>query len=394
MTESEPTPSNAVLTGFGTTVFEAISRRAVERHALNLGQGFPDDGGPPDVVDAAAQALQKASNQYPPMMGLPALRRAVADHAARFYGLTVDWQSEVMVTCGATEGLAACFLGLLNPGDEVVLFEPMYDSYRPMIRLAGATSRCVTLTPPDWRVTADALAAVLSPHTKLIVLNSPLNPVAKLFDDDELHLIADAISARNCLVVCDEVYEHIVFDGRRHRPLMTLPGMRTRCLRLGSAGKTFSLTGWKVGYVTAAADVLAPVVKAHQFLTFTTAPNLQAAVAHGLAKDDDYFAGLAQHLQAKRDRFCAGLAAAKLQPLPVQGTYFVVADVAAHLREGEDDAAFCHRLIDDARVAAIPVSAFYASDAAPRSLIRFCFAKRDDVLDAAADRLHAYLARA
>ncbi|TWB45304.1 aminotransferase [Nitrospirillum pindoramense] len=385
---------NAILSGYGTTIFEAMSRLAATHNAINLGQGFPDDRGAEDVLQVAARALLEGNNQYPPMMGLPVLRQAVATHAARFYGLEVDWEREVMVTSGATEALAACLFGLIEPGDEVVLFQPLYDSYVPIIRRAGGIPRFVRLQPPGWTVDPADLAAAFSPRTKLVVLNNPLNPAAKVWSADELQLLADQVIAHDCLAVCDEVYEHLVFDGRRHLPLMALPGMRERTLRIGSAGKTFSLTGWKVGYVTAAPGLLQPVSKAHQYLTFTTPPNLQAAVAYGLAKDDAYFGLLAAALEAKRDRLSAGLASSGLPVLPSQGTYFVVADISGvgGRRATEDDAAFCRRLTTDAGVAAIPVSAFYEQDA-PTHLIRFCFSKQDAILDSAVIRLKEFFGR-
>lgn len=376
---------NAVLSGYGTTIFETMSRLAEEHGAINLGQGFPDDRGPEDVLQAAATALLEGSNQYPSMMGTPALRQALAAHAARFYGLAVDWRTETMVTSGATEALTACLLGLIRPGDEVVLFQPMYDSYLPIVRLAGGVPRFVNLAPPGWTFSEADLAAAFSERTKLVLINDPLNPVAKVFSRGELELIAAYVQHFDAYAVCDEVYEHLVYDGRPHIPLITLPGMRERCLKIGSAGKTFSLTGWKVGYVTAAPALLQPVAKAHQFLTFTTPPNLQAAVAYGLGKDDAYFTALAAGLQAKRDRLSAGLRAAGLDVLPSAGTYFVTADVASTGFDG-DDVAFCRWLTVEAGVVAIPVSAFFA-EGGPRTCVRFCFSKSDEVLDAAVERL-------
>jgi aspartate/methionine/tyrosine aminotransferase len=382
--------ANPVYAGLGTTVFETMSRLAAERGAVNLGQGFPDDPGPADVRAKAAEAVVEGWNQYPPMPGLPELRRAVAAHDRRFHGLEFDWQSQVLVTSGATEALAACLLALIAPGDEVVLFEPLYDAYLPLVRRAGGVPRLVALEPPDWRLEPAALTAALGPRTRLVLLNDPLNPAAKVFDAAELALVAEALEVCDAVAVCDEVYEHLVFDGRRHLPLMALPGMAGRCLKIGSAGKTFSLTGWKVGYVTGAAELVAPVAKAHQFLTFTTPPNLQAAVAYGLGKDDGYFAGLAADMQARRDRFVRGLEALGLTVLPCRGTYFVNVEVAG--LGFEDDETACRALIEHAGVAAIPLSAFYA-ETPHRSLIRFCFAKSDAVLDEAALRLGRFLGR-
>lgn len=376
---------NALLSSYGTTIFEVMSRLSDEHGAINLGQGFPDDRGPADVLQTAADALLTGWNQYPPMMGAPDLRQALAAHAGRFYGLDVDWKTETMVTSGATEALTACLLGLINPGDEVVLFQPMYDSYLPIVRLAGGVPRFVSLKAPDWGFSRADLEAAFSPRTKLVLINDPLNPAAKVFDRAELELIAEFVQRHDALAVCDEVYEHIVFDGRRHIPLMSLPGMRDRCLKIGSAGKTFSLTGWKVGYVTAAPHLLQPVAKAHQFLTFTTPPNLQAAVAFGLGKEEGYFTGLAAGLQAKRDRLSAGLASVGFDVLPSAGTYFVAADISRFGFDG-DDQAFCRWLVAEAKVAAIPVSAFFVENA-PTNVVRFCFSKKDEVLDTAVDRL-------
>jgi len=383
--EASVKSGNAILSGYGTTIFEVMSRLSEEHGAINLGQGFPDDRGPPDVLEVASKALLTGWNQYPSMMGTPDLRQALAAHAKRFYDLDVDWKTETMVTSGATEALTACLLGLINPGDEVVLFQPMYDSYLPIVRLAGGVPRFVSLKAPDWSFTRADLEAAFSARTKLVLINDPLNPAAKVFTRPELDLIAEFMLRFDTLAVCDEVYEHLVFDGRAHIPLMTLPGLRDRCLKIGSAGKTFSLTGWKVGYVTAAPHLLQPVAKAHQFLTFTTPPNLQAAVAHGLGKEDAYFNGLAGGLQAKRDRLAEGLASVGFDVLPSAGTYFVVADVARFGFEG-DDQDFCRRLTVEAGVTAIPVSAFFVENA-PTQCVRFCFSKRDEVLDAAIERL-------
>ena len=299
---------NSLLAATGTTIFTVMSALAVQHGSINLGQGFPDTDGPADVLKAAADALMDGRNQYPPMTGVPELRQAVAAANARFYGLEVDPASEVVVTSGATEAITACLMAVVDPGDEVVLIEPLYDTYAPVVRLLGATPRFVRLAPPNWELPRAELAAAFGPKTKAILLNTPMNPTGKVFTAAELAFIADLLVRHDAYAVCDEVYEHLTFDGWRHIPLMTLPGLRDRVMRIGSAGKTFSLTGWKVGYVTAAAALATVVAKAHQNLTFTTAPNLQRAVAVGLAKDDAYFANLGVALQAKRDRLAAGLA--------------------------------------------------------------------------------------
>lgn len=382
-------PANSVLSGLGTTVFEVMSRLAAEHKSINLGQGFPDDSGPRDVLEKASEAVLTGWNQYPPMLGLPELRQAVAEHEKRFYNLDVDWRSEVMVTSGATEALAACLLGLIEPGDEVVLFQPLYDAYAPMVRRAGGIPRYVTLGPPHWAVTREMLADAFSDKTKAVLLNNPLNPAAKVFSHEELSLIAEAVRDSDAIAICDEVYEHIVFDAAEHIPLITLPGMRERCLKIGSAGKTFSLTGWKVGYITAHADLLGPVSKAHQFLVFTTPPNLQSAVAYGLGKDKAYFGALAAGMQAKRDRLTRGLESLGLSVLPCGGTYFVNIDLTGTPWDGQDE-AFCKHITERAGVTAIPVSAFY-QEAALTNVVRFCFSKQDAILDQAVDRLKSHL---
>lgn len=381
-------PANPILASYGTTVFTVMSALAAEHGAINLGQGFPDADGPEDIRRAAAEALLAGPNQYPPMLGLPALRQAVAENNRRFYGIDIDWRDSVMVTSGATEALADCLFALIEPGDEVVLIEPLYDSYLPIVRLAGGVARIVRLEAPDWSLPKEALRAAFSERTKLVLLNSPHNPTGKVFAADELAFLASLIEAHDAYAVCDEVYEHLVFDGRPHIPLMTLPGMAERCLRIGSAGKTFSMTGWKVGYVTAPPPLLAAAAKAHQFITFTTPPALQAAVASGLAKDDGYFAALSRDLQAKRDRLGDGLAEIGFGLLATEGTYFLTADVRP-LGFNGDDEAFCRHITIEAGVTAVPVGAFYR-DAPPRSFVRFCFCKSDAVLDEAVLRLRRH----
>jgi len=320
------------------------------------------------------------------MPGVPELRQAVAAHDARFYGLTVDPMAEVVVTCGATEAIAACLMAVLDPGDEIVVIEPLYDTYLPVIRLLGAVPRLVRLTPPGWELPRAELEAAFGPRTKAMLFNTPMNPTGKVFTAAELGFIADLLARHDCYAVCDEVYEHLTFDGWRHIPLMTLPGMFERSMRIGSAGKTFSLTGWKVGYVTAPARLAALVAKAHQNLTFATPPNLQRAVAVGLAKDDAYFAALGPALAAKRDRLGAGLAAIGFGVLPVHGSYFITADFAP-LGFAGDDVAFCRHITEAAGVTAIPVTAFYDGPDPPTHYARFAFCKQDAVLDEAVARL-------
>lgn len=375
---------NPIFADLPTTVFEVMSALARETGAVNLGQGFPDDPGPADVRAKAAEAVVEGWNQYPPMMGLPELRGAIARHYARWQGLDLDPDTEIMVTSGATEALAGALMALIEPGDEVVLFEPMYDAYLPLVRRAGGVPRFVTLTPPHFRLTEEALAAAFSPRTKVVLLNNPLNPSATVFPDEDLALLAGFCERFDAVALCDEVWEHVVFDGRRHRPLMAFPGMRERTVKIGSAGKIFSLTGWKVGFVMAAPRLMRGLAKAHQFLTFTTPPNLQAAVAYGLGKEDSYYEGMRADFARARDRLADGLTGLGFRVLPSAGTYFLNLDIAP-LGES-DDVAFCERLVREHGVAAIPVSAFYAHRPV-RTIVRFCFAKRDDTLDRALERL-------
>ncbi|MCA1243974.1 aminotransferase [Stappia stellulata] len=383
-------PTNPVFTGLPTTIFETMSRLAIAHGAINLGQGFPDVDGPEDVRRMAADALMLGPNQYPPMLGLPELRQAVAASNKRFYGLDVDWQTEVMVTSGATEALADTLLALLEPGDEVILVEPLYDCYLPLVKRAGGIPVRLRVTPPDWRLNLRALEDAFTENTKAILINNPMNPAGKVFSVEELEAIARLCLEHGVYAICDEVYEHLLFDGRRHLPLMAIEGMRERTVRIGSAGKTLSLTGWKVGYITAAPKLLEPIAKAHQFVTFTTPPNLQRAVAYGLGKDDSYFTGLCDEMQAKRDRIASGLAALGFGVLPCEGTYFATCDISPLGIEG-NDAEICRLMVEEAGVAAVPVSAFYVADA-PTNFIRFCFCKQDAVIDAALERLGAWIA--
>jgi aspartate/methionine/tyrosine aminotransferase len=377
-------PFDPTFSSLPTTIFEVMSSLARELDAVNLGQGFPDDPGPEDVRAKAADAVLNGYNQYPSMMGLPETREAVAKHYAHHQGLTLDAPSEVMVVSGATEALAACILSLVAPGDEVVLIQPMYDAYLPLVQRAGGTAKFVTLRPPHWRFSEEDLAAVFSDRTKLVVLNNPLNPTGSVCPREDLEMLARYCVRHDVIAVCDEVWEHVVFDNQVHVPLMGIEGMRERCVKIGSAGKIFSLTGWKVGFVMAAPHLMRVIAKAHQFLTFTTPPNLQVAVAHGLMKDDAYFKEMRQGFQAGRDYLCAGLRQLGFPVIPAQGTYFVNIDIAP-LGES-DDAAFCQRLVREVGVAAIPVSAFYAENHV-RNVVRLCFAKKTSTLDSALERL-------
>ena len=370
-----------------TTIFEVMSGLARETGAINLGQGFPDEPGPESVRRRAAEEAVNGYNQYPPMRGLPDLRRAAADHYRRFQGLDLDWQTEVTVTSGATEALAAAFLSLISPGDEVVLFQPLYDAYTPMVRRAGGVPRLARLEPPHWRITRGMLETAFTPKTRMMVLNNPVNPAAVIFPDEDLALLAEFCVAHDAIAVCDEVWEQIAFDERVFRPLMSFPGMRERTVKIGSAGKMFALTGWKVGFLCAAPDLTKGLAGAHQFLTFTTPPPLQAAVAWGLDNCADWFAAMPGRLQRSRDRLAAGLTREGFKVLPAAGTYFLNVDLAASGIAG-DDRAFCLRAVKEHGVAAIPVSAFYEQDA-PTHIIRLCFAKQDETLDLGIERLAA-----
>ena len=377
---------NPIFAELPTTIFEEISGKARAVGAVNLGQGFPEAPGPEDVRAKAADALLHGYNQYPPMAGLPELRAAVAEHYRRFQGL--EFQPEqVLVTSGATEAIAASILALIQPGDEVVLIQPFYDAYPPLVRQAGGVIRFVSLKPPEWRLTEEALAAAFGPKTRLVIFNNPMNPAARVFDAAECELLAAFCRRFDVTAVCDEVWEHVIFDGRAHIPLIGLPGMAERTVKIGSAGKMFSLTGWKVGFVCAAPRLLAAIAKAHQFLTFTTPPNLQAAVAYGLGKDAAYFAGMRAEYQHGRDRLAAALVDGGWAVLPSEGAYFLCVDLDAS-GVAADDLTFCRRAVTEAGVGAIPVSVFYA-EAPVTNVVRLCFAKSDATLDAGAERLNA-----
>ena len=373
-----------------TTIFEHMSARARDTGAINLGQGFPEGPGPRIVLEAAADALLTRSSQYPPMAGLPELRAAVANHYTRHQGLDLTLQ-EVIVTSGATEAIAASLLALVKPGDEVLMLAPLYDAYLPLVERVGGVAKVVTLTPPDWRVTREALSAAITPRTRILLMNNPVNPTGIVLRDPELALLADLCVAHDLIAICDEVWEQTVYDGIPHRPLIAFPGMRDRTVKIGSAGKIFSVTGWKVGWMCAAPPIATLLARAHQFLTFTTPPGLQWAVAEGLAYPDAWFSDQRATYQASRDRLEAGLTAAGYVVQPSGATWFLSIDLPAS-RIDLDDVTFCNRIIDEAGVAAIPISAFYP-DASITHLVRLCFSKSDDTLDQAIDRLAAFRAR-
>jgi aspartate/methionine/tyrosine aminotransferase len=379
--------SNPVFSALGTTIFTHMSALAVQHGAVNLGQGFPDEDGPKAIREAASRALIEGPNQYPPMRGRIELRNALAGHAKRFYGFDLDPETDIVVTSGATEALTASIMAMVGEGGEVVLIEPSYDSYRPIVEAMGARVRTVTLAAPDWRLTEEALRAAFTPKTRAILVNSPLNPIGRVFDRAELDALARVLAESDAVAICDEVYEHLVFDGRAHVPLAALPGMGERCLRVGSAGKMFSLTGWKVGWVSGPAALMRVVANAHQFITFTTSPALQLGIAHGLEHEMEFTLELTRALQANRDVLRTAISALGFKPLACEGSYFLTADIGGLTNEG--DVAFCERLVREAGVALIPLSVFFA-DGKPASLVRFAFCKKRTVIEEAVARLEKF----
>lgn len=374
---------NPLYEQMGTTIFESMSARARASGAINLGQGFSDDAGPAVVLHAAADALLNKSNQYPPMPGLPELRQSVANHYARHQGLDLQAE-EVIITSGATEALAAALLALITDGDEVICFPPLYDAYAPLIRRAGGVPKFVRLQPPEWRIEAAALEAARTDRTRLVLLNNPHNPAATMASVEELATVAAFCTAHNLYAICDEVWEHVTFDDARHLPLIAFERMRERTVKIGSAGKIFALTGFKVGWICAAPPLARVIGKAHQFLTFTTPPNLQWAVAEGLDTQDQWVQDARHRFQAGRDQLRNGLVKSGLAALPSAATYFLSVDlVASGIAMG--DIQFCDHLLDHG-VAAIPVSAFYPEDPVT-SVVRFCFVKQTATLDEAIARI-------
>ena len=362
-----------------TSVFERMSLAATKHGAVNLGQGFPDFGWPDAILDAAARALTEGSNQYAPSRGLPVLRQAVADHYARHHGVDTGADG-ICVTSGATEALAAAILATVSPGDEVIVMTPAYDAYAPLVRRAGGVVGEVALQPPGWRIEREALAAAVTSKTKAIVFNNPHNPTGRLFDAAELEAVASVAREHDLIVLSDEVWEHLLMDGQDFVPIAALPGMAERTLKCGSAGKIFSLTGWKIGWVAAASELATLAARAHQFLTFASAPNLQAAVAFGLNEGDDWLVPMRQRFARARDRMSEGLEAAGYAVLPSAATYFLIVDLAAS-GISIDDEAFAKLAVEQAGVAVVPLSAF-ADDGQPKHLVRLCFAKRDETIDA------------
>ena len=375
----------ARLHGLGTTIFAEMSALAVTTGSVNLGQGFPDTDGPDSLLDDAVAAIRSGHNQYPPGVGIQALRAAIAEHQQRWYGLSYDPDTEVLVTTGATEAIAAAMLALVEPGDEVVALEPFYDSYQATVAMAGGRLIPVTLRPPDFALDVDALRAAVNARTKVILLNSPHNPSGAVLSAAELAAVATIAVERDLVVVTDEVYEHLTFDGVMHIPIATLPGMRQRTLSIGSAGKTFSVTGWKIGWTCGPSELVTAVRTAKQFLTYVSGAPFQPAVAAALALPDAYFATVAADLQARRDLLCNGLRTLGFEVHVPVGTYFATTDIRS--LGYEDGVEFCRDLPRRARVVAIPHQVFYADPARGRHLVRWAFCKQPDVLEDALQRL-------
>jgi len=370
---------NPIYEQMQTSVFERMSALAAKHGAVNLGQGFPDFGWPDEILQAAARAVTEGSNQYAPSRGLPQLREAIAAHYGRHFGQQLS-ADHICVTSGATEALGAMILATVSPGDEVIIFTPAYDSYAPMIRRAGGTVREIALRPPEWRIDRDSLEAAIGPKTRAILFNNPQNPTGRLYDGAELQTIADAAIQHDLIVISDEVWEHIVLDGQRFIPLATLPGMVDRTLKVGSAGKIFSLTGWKVGWIASAPALASVAARAHQFLTFSTAPNLQAAVAFGMDDGDSWLEPMRQRFARARDRMVDGLKGAGYATLDAASTYFLCVDLKQSGLD-LDDEAFASAAVEQAGVAVVPVSAF-AEQNPSTHIVRLCFGKRDETIDA------------
>ncbi|HEY2069451.1 MAG TPA: aminotransferase [Rhizomicrobium sp.] len=381
-----PNP-NPIFANLPTTIFTVMSALATEHGAINLGQGFPDEDGPLAIRDVAAKALVEGPNQYPPTRGRIELRKAIAGHAKRFYGFDFNPETQVVVTSGGTEALTASIMGLVGEGGEVVLIEPAYDSYRPIAEAMGAKVRSVVLQQPHWELTEKALAAAITPNTRAVLLNTPLNPVGRVFTREELEALARVVAKTDAAVICDEVYEHLVFDGSQHIPFMSLPGMAERTVRVGSAGKMFSLTGWKIGWVTGPAKLVDAIAKAHQFITFTTPPALQLGIAHALEHEMDFTLRLTHTLQANRDVLENALATMGFLLQPCEGTYFLTAAIEDITKE--PDTVFCERLVREAGVALIPLSVFFTGGK-PDNLVRFAFCKKRSVIAEAVERLRTY----
>jgi len=379
--------SSSRISGLGTTIFAEMSALAVRTGAVNLGQGFPDTDGPTAIIDAAADAMRQGHNQYAPGIGIPVLRQAIAAHQSRWYGLEIDPDTEVAVTTGATEAIAAALLGLVDPGDEIIVLEPYYDSYIACIQMAGGVRSPVTLRAPDFRLPIDELRAAVTPQTTAILLNSPHNPTGMVLNTEELRAIATLAIEHDLTVISDEVYEHLTFDGLAHTPISTLPGMAERTLTISSSGKSFSLTGWKIGWATGPAELVRAMMTAKQFMTYTSGAPFQPAIAQALGSGSDYFDAFIHGMRDQRDLLCAGLSDIGFDVFVPEGTYFVTTDIRP--LGFHDGVEFCRMLPERAGVVAIPHEVFYDDKAAGRPLVRWAFCKRQEVLAEALDRLHA-----
>jgi N-succinyldiaminopimelate aminotransferase len=376
--------------GFGTTIFSTINGIARQYNAVNLGQGAPDFDGPPEVLAAAVNAVNNNMNQYAPGMGVPSLRTAIARHAARFYGMQIDPEKQVIITAGATEAMFAAIMGLTDPGDEVIVFEPVYDTYVPNMGMAGVSPRYVPMHAPDWHFDPADLAAAFNSRTKAIIINSPHNPTGKVYSREELTIIAELCQKHNVIAITDEVYEHILYDGTTHTPIATIPGMEDRTLTISSLGKTFSVTGWKIGWAVGNPELVESVVRAHQWITYCVASPLQVAAAAALDLPDGYYQNLIQVYQTRRDFLMGALLEAGFTVQKPRGGYFIVADWRAvgpaHI---QDDITFAEWLIKEKGVATIPLSPFFqaANKAQGRDFVRFAVCKKEETLQAAVDRL-------
>jgi N-succinyldiaminopimelate aminotransferase len=373
------------VSGLGTTIFARMSVLAQQTGSVNLGQGFPDTDGPDWVIEAAVEALRTGHNQYAPGTGVPALRQAIAAHQQRFYDWQLDPDREVAVTTGATEAIAAALLGLVDPGDEVIALEPYYDSYVACIQMAGGVRRPVTLRAPGFRLDVDELRAAVSDRTRVLLLNTPHNPTGAVLAPAELRAVADVAIEHDLVVISDEVYEHLTFDGVRHVPVATLPGMAERTLTISSSGKTFSFTGWKIGWACGPESLVQAMMAAKQFLTYTSGAPLQPAIAAALGAPEPFFAALTTELEARRDQLGAGLAALGFDVHVPQGTYFLTTDIRS--LGADDGMQFCLDLPELAGVVAIPHQVFYDDKAAGAPLVRWAFCKREPVIAEALERL-------
>jgi N-succinyldiaminopimelate aminotransferase len=383
-------PFNRFFQNLPTTLFERMTALSNQYQAVNLGQGFPDDAGHFGVREKAAEALLHGYNQYPPMMGWGDLRQAVAEHDTRFYGVPVQWNTDVLVTAGATEALASSVMALINQGDEVIIFEPFFDAYLPLIRMAGGVPRILSLKTPCWSLDLQALKEAITEKTRLIILNNPLNPTGRVYSREELTAFAECVKDSRAYVISDEVYEHMVYDGVRHVSLLEIEALKDRVVKISSAGKTFSLTGLRVGYITASAALCGVIAKVHQFLTFAVPPALQQGVAFGLRQDDEAYTAFTADLQLKRDHLCQGLKSLGFHVLPCQGTYFASIDLS-HTQWRGKDLDFAEHLVEKAGVASIPYCTFSSREKGQNNFLRFCFAKQHAVLDQALERLAKFI---